>query len=594
MKATILLSLILLLATAAGAEPEPGIYLYFDGARSSCTVNGVGFYQVDMWIWVYPGSLSISACEFSISYPTNIVQSTLTKNFPIISADMGEPQFGWSVAYVICQEDWHWVAHQLLFVSDPVPTPLQAAPHPSPGFIAFHECLDPGGLGLQVYGGSAFVNMTSVNPDLMVWENNFWPMQDTVVAGEDLSVYSWALFNGVCEPASATFSNGYYLSTDAVITSSDIFLGSTPPVPGLPAFEKIAWADTALTVPASVPAGDYYVGVLADYGDDVTELDESNNYARGPVTVLNPRVWYILPDSTGDAPTIQAGIDSAQVADTVLVACGTYYEHDIVMKSGITLMGESDDPRSAIIDAQDQGRVISCDGMGPSTTIEGLMITGGGGYTSAGAGMYLIDSGGLIRNCVIADNQSTSSGGGVYCGNSSPLFEDCVFSGKRGNYREDDISDTQDIYGMTKYLGEINMAGALTIRTSFIGRELATSNNLLEWFLSNRGAKIQGYTNAIFSGFPTIYFAQIIADIITKQPDLSGIYHISSEPISKFKLLSLIRDKMELNIEINEYPDFHCDRSLDSTRYQKSTGFHSPKWDKLIDELIEDFSQYPE
>ena len=172
------------------------------------------------------------------------------------------------------------------------------------------------------------------------------------------------------------------------------------------------------------------------------------------------------------------------------------------------------------------------------------------------------------------------------------ISTDCVFSGKTGNYKEDDISDAEDIYGRTKYLGEISMTGALTIRTSFIGRELATSNNLVEWFLSNQGAKVQGYTNAIFSGFPTIHFAHIITDIITNQPDLSGIYHISSEPISKFRLLSLIRDKLKLDIEIEEYPDFYCDRSLDSTRFQNKTGFQPPKWDNLIDDFAEDSKQY--
>jgi dTDP-4-dehydrorhamnose reductase len=172
------------------------------------------------------------------------------------------------------------------------------------------------------------------------------------------------------------------------------------------------------------------------------------------------------------------------------------------------------------------------------------------------------------------------------------ISTDCVFSGKKGHYKEDDISDAEDIYGKTKYLGELNMDGALTIRTSIIGRELATSNNLVEWFMSNQGAKVQGFTNAIFSGFPTIYFANIMADVITKQPDLSGLYHISSESISKFTLLSLIRDKMGLDIEIEEYPDFYCDRSLDSTRYQHKTDFHSPNWDNLIDEFAEDSRQY--
>ena len=432
MKAILLLSLILLLAAGASHAQEPGIYLYFDEARSSCTATGASPYTVEMWVWVYPGSLSLSGCEFSIVYPLDVVQIAMTKNTAIIAADFGEPQSGWVVGYLACQDDWHWVAHQTLYVLDPLPGQLYVAPHPATGSIAVHECPDPGGPGVPVYGGAAFVNVTSSDPDLKVWGSSFWANQDTVFAGEDLSVSSWAVYNWVCEPASATFSNGYYLSADAVITPSDIFLGSTPVVPGLPAFEKVTFADTSLTVPASVPEGDYYVGVLADDGGDVSEIDETNNYARGPITVMNPRTWYILPDSTGDAPTVQAGIDSASAGDTVLLACGTYYEYDIVMKSGITLAGESEDPACTVIDAQDRGHVISGDGLGGSTTIEALTITGG--YKSGGGGIFLLDSDARIRNCMIAGNHGGTSGGGVYCGHSSPTFEACVFAGNEGGF----------------------------------------------------------------------------------------------------------------------------------------------------------------
>jgi len=172
------------------------------------------------------------------------------------------------------------------------------------------------------------------------------------------------------------------------------------------------------------------------------------------------------------------------------------------------------------------------------------------------------------------------------------ISTDCVFSGKKGDYREDDPSDAEDIYGKTKYLGELGGAGALTIRTSLIGRELASSNNLLEWFLSNRGGRVQGYSKAIFSGFPTLHLSGIIADIITHHHNLSGVYHVSSEPISKYRLLTLINRAMGLNITIEEYPDFHCDRSLDSARYRKETGFTPLTWETMVDELARDAEQY--
>lgn len=172
------------------------------------------------------------------------------------------------------------------------------------------------------------------------------------------------------------------------------------------------------------------------------------------------------------------------------------------------------------------------------------------------------------------------------------ISTDCVFSGRRGNYREEDPSDAEDIYGKTKYLGEVNEQGALTVRTSLVGRELSGSTSLVEWFLSNRGGNVNGFTNAIFSGFPTLHFSRIIGDIIVNHPNLSGLYHISSDPISKFELLKLIDEKMGLDIDIAEYPDFRCDRSLDSSVYRAETGFAPPPWEKMVDEFADDALQY--
>lgn len=172
------------------------------------------------------------------------------------------------------------------------------------------------------------------------------------------------------------------------------------------------------------------------------------------------------------------------------------------------------------------------------------------------------------------------------------ISTDCVFSGSKGNYREDASSDAEDIYGKTKYLGEVKGAGTLTIRTSVIGRELAGANGLLEWFLANRGGRVQGYTNAIFSGFPTLHLARVIAEIITKHRNLNGIYHVSSEPISKFNLLTLIKNAFGLNIEIEEYPDYRVNRSLDATLFRKETGFTPLPWKKMVEELAGDAVSY--
>ncbi|MFV2014734.1 MAG: dTDP-4-dehydrorhamnose reductase family protein [Candidatus Heimdallarchaeota archaeon] len=172
------------------------------------------------------------------------------------------------------------------------------------------------------------------------------------------------------------------------------------------------------------------------------------------------------------------------------------------------------------------------------------------------------------------------------------ISTDCVFSGKKGNYSEDDISDAKDLYGRTKYLGEVNRSGCLTIRTSIIGWDFANRSALLEWFLGNRDGTINGYVNAIYTGFPTPTLSRIIGDLISDYPDLSGLYQISSDPINKFELLSRINDRMNLNIKVIPEKTFKCDRSLNSTKFRNETGYETPGWDSMISELILDRIPY--
>jgi len=174
------------------------------------------------------------------------------------------------------------------------------------------------------------------------------------------------------------------------------------------------------------------------------------------------------------------------------------------------------------------------------------------------------------------------------------MSTDCVFSGRKGNYTEDDIPDAEDLYGRTKLLGEVNREGCLTMRTSIFGRDFAKQSALLEWFLSNRGGRVRGYVNAIYTGFPTQVLARIMADLIVEYPGLSGLYHISSDPINKYDLLVRIRDAMGLDIEIEPFEDFYCDRSLDSARFRVETGYPVPDWDEMIAELAQDDTPYDE
>ena len=165
------------------------------------------------------------------------------------------------------------------------------------------------------------------------------------------------------------------------------------------------------------------------------------------------------------------------------------------------------------------------------------------------------------------------------------LSTDCVFSGHKGAYTESDPSDADDLYGRSKYLGEVVEPGCLTLRTSIIGRELSRKTGLIEWFLSQRGGTVKGFRHAIFSGFTTHEMARIVERLLTSFEDAHGLYHVSSSPISKHDLLHKINQTLRLGIIILPEDEFHCDRSLDSTRFRREFGYIPPAWDDMVAEL---------
>ncbi|MBT5311456.1 MAG: SDR family oxidoreductase [Verrucomicrobia bacterium] len=164
---------------------------------------------------------------------------------------------------------------------------------------------------------------------------------------------------------------------------------------------------------------------------------------------------------------------------------------------------------------------------------------------------------------------------------------DCIFAGTKGNYTESDPSDAADLYGQSKHQGEVADAHSVTLRTSVIGHELATNLALLDWFLSQRGQAIKGFTKAIYSGFTTLEMARIVDRILTQHTDLSGVWHVASEPISKFGLLELCREKLGWEGVIEPNDEFVCDRSLNADRFNAATGYTPPSWEAMIGELAQ-------
>lgn len=161
------------------------------------------------------------------------------------------------------------------------------------------------------------------------------------------------------------------------------------------------------------------------------------------------------------------------------------------------------------------------------------------------------------------------------------ISTDCVFSGAKGNYKEFDTSDATDLYGKSKFIGEVNYPHTITLRTSIIGHELYNAHGLIGWFLAQQGS-CKGFKRAVFSGLPTIVLAKIIRDIVLPKPELNGVYHVAAKPTSKYDLLSLVAKIYGKVIDIIPDDQLVIDRSLNTDKFKSATGYEAPSWDDLI------------
>jgi dTDP-4-dehydrorhamnose reductase len=166
------------------------------------------------------------------------------------------------------------------------------------------------------------------------------------------------------------------------------------------------------------------------------------------------------------------------------------------------------------------------------------------------------------------------------------MSTDCIFSGAKGMYTEADMSDAKDLYGRSKYLGEVDYPHAITLRTSIIGHELNGGHSLVGWFLAQQGS-VKGFRRAIFSGLPTVELARVIRDHVIPHPELHGVHHVSADPINKFDLLTLISNVYGKKNDIATDDNFIIDRSLDSTRFREATGYQPQPWPELVRRMCE-------
>jgi dTDP-4-dehydrorhamnose reductase len=174
------------------------------------------------------------------------------------------------------------------------------------------------------------------------------------------------------------------------------------------------------------------------------------------------------------------------------------------------------------------------------------------------------------------------------------ISTDCIFSGRKGAYVEADQPDAEDLYGRSKLLGEVTAPGCITLRTSMIGRELNTATGLVEWFLAQEGPQVDGFTRARFSGLTTAALSRVIAGLLRDRPDLSGLYHVAADPISKYDLLQLVCRAFSRHVELEPRAEPAIDRTLNGTRFREAAGFAPAPWPDMIAEMAADPTPYDE
>jgi dTDP-4-dehydrorhamnose reductase len=138
---------------------------------------------------------------------------------------------------------------------------------------------------------------------------------------------------------------------------------------------------------------------------------------------------------------------------------------------------------------------------------------------------------------------------------------DCVYTGNKGKYNENDKYDVNDIYGMSKALGEPK--NCTVIRTSIIGEEVNQGRSLVEWVKSEKNNTVNGFTNHFWNGMTCLQFAIICKQIIDENLFWLGTKHLHSNTVNKKELVELISDIYELNLNVKSVEaSNYCDRSI--------------------------------
>lgn len=165
------------------------------------------------------------------------------------------------------------------------------------------------------------------------------------------------------------------------------------------------------------------------------------------------------------------------------------------------------------------------------------------------------------------------------------MSTDCVFSGKRGQYTENDFRDGKTFYDRSKALGELEDNKNLTLRNSIVGPDInKTGIGLLNWFMQQQN-QINGYTKSIWTGQTTLQLAKTME--IAAKEKAHGLYNaVPDSSISKYDLLVLFNRYLRDN-ELNILPvdGISADKSLKRTKFDFS--YKIPDYETMVAEMSE-------
>ena len=174
MKKALLLGLAILLISGA-ANAQGYIGLYADAGHTTQCVSDMMPTPVTFWIWCLPGANDQICAEFMMSYPANVIASTVTTNDAIVSVTLGDLATGMSVCYDPCQTDWNWCFQQLIYVTDPTQTTIDVLGHPDTGLVQFANCLEGYPLEPATAYPSLLLNVLQQDcPEIVGTEETSW------------------------------------------------------------------------------------------------------------------------------------------------------------------------------------------------------------------------------------------------------------------------------------------------------------------------------------------------------------------------------------------------------------------------------------